>query len=257
MVMRSINVVLLLLACASCATSPRVSSVVDNPMPEAGSQVVLRPGDNIKLTFLYHPELNQTQTVRPDGKLALPLVNEVEIAGLTPEGVREKLLGLYGKELREPEITVVLDPEGRFVYVGGEVNVPAGEFPVRVPLAGRLTPMEAIIQAGGFRNPSAKISKVLIIRRIGEKQYARTIDLRTAFRKEEDDPFFLAPDDIVFVPRTRIDRADQWVDQYMSRLVPDWVNINLGWAYTRSRTNLGGSDTITASPAGISVTQSR
>jgi len=255
--MRRVFVFSILLGCVSCATTPQVASVLENPMPEAGAQVVLRPGDTVKLEFLYHPELNQTQTVRPDGKLSLQLVNEVEVEGLTPEGVREKLLGLYGVVLKDPEITVVLDPEGRFVYVGGEVDIPGGQFPIRVPLAGRLTPMEAIMQAGGLKNQSAKISNVLIVRRVGEKQYARTIDLRSAFRNEETEPFFLAPDDIVFVPRTRIDRADQWVDQYMNRLVPDWVNVNLGYAYSRTKSTAGGMDTVTASPAGISVTQTR
>jgi len=256
--MRRLSLVLLLICvAASCATTPRVASVTEKPMPEAGAQVVLRPGDVLKLDFLYHPELNVTQTVRPDGKLALQLVGEVEVAGMTPAGVREKLLNLYGAKLIEPEITVVLEPEGRFVYVGGEVNIPGGEFPVRVPLAGRLTPMEAIIQAGGLRKQSAKISNVLIVRRINEKQYARTIDLRAAFRNEEIDPFFLAPDDIVFVPRTRIDRADQWVDQYMNRLVPDWLNVNAGYLYSETSSDDDGARTVSAGPAGVSVTQTR
>lgn len=255
--MRKAFAVFIVLGCVSCATTPQVPSVLENPMPEGGAQVTLRPGDIVKINFLYHPELNQAQTVRPDGKLALELVNEVEVAGLTPEGLQEKLLGLYGEQLKDPAITVVLDPEGRFVYVGGEVGIPGGEFPIRVPLAGRLTPMEAIMMAGGFKSQSAKISNVLIVRRIGDKQYARTVDLRSAFRNEEDVPFLLAPDDVVFVPRTRIDRADQWVDQYMNRLVPDWVNVNLGYAYQKTKSIPGNSQTVTASPTGVTVTKTR
>jgi len=223
-------------------------------MPTLDRPLVVRPGDVVKLKFLYHPELDETQAVRPDGKISLQLVHEVEVAELAPEEVRQKLLALYAAELKDPEVTVIVQTEDRYVYVGGEVAIPSGQFPIRVPVVDRLTLMQAIMQAGGFRKASAKLANVLIIRRIGETQYARTVDLREAFRTAEGSPFYLAPGDIVFVPRTKIDRADQWVDQYMSRLVPDWVSMNLG--YTRGQTKtVGARSTITVSPSGVSVSR--
>jgi len=233
--------------CASCATSPRAPADTVNPMPTFGAQLVVRPGDVLKIEFPYHPELNAIQTVRPDGKISLRLVNEVDVAGLEPEEVRQRLLEGYNVQLKQPEITVVVQTEQRFVYVGGEVALPAGQFPIRVPVVGPLTPMEAIMQAGGLKNASAKISNVLIIRRTGDKQYARTIDLRTAFRSGECEPFFLEPGDIVFVPRTNIDRANQWVAQYMNKLVPEWIRVNLGYSYVHSDTT-GTYSTITTPP---------
>jgi polysaccharide export outer membrane protein len=231
-----------------------VPADADNPMPTLDAPFMVRPGDVLKVEFLYHPELNVTQTVRPDGKISLRLVNEVDVAGLGPEEVRRRLLEGYSTRLKDPEITLIIQAEQRFVYVGGEVAIPGGQFPIRVPVVGRLTPMEAIMQAGGLRNASAKLSNVLIIRRIGEKQYARTIDLRAAFRSGECEPFFLEPDDIVFVPRTKIDRANQWVAQYMNRLVPDWIRVNLGYSYVQSEA-AGAYSTITTSPTGVTVSR--
>jgi len=240
-------VLLLSALCVSCATEPRVPANDVSPMPGGGAPLVVRTGDVLKIEFAYHSELNATQTVRPDGKISLRLVNEINVAGLGPEEVRQRLLESYGSILKAPEITVVVQTEQRFVFVGGEVAIPAGQFPVRIPLTGPLTPMEAIMQAGGLKNASAKISNVLIIRRIGGKQYARTIDLRTAFRSGECEPFFLEPGDIVFVPRTKIDRANQWVSQYMNKLVPEWIRVNLGYSYVNSDVT-GDYSTTTTSP---------
>ena len=242
------------LLCTSCTTSPKVPSNVENPMPTLDKPMVVRAGDVLEVKLLYHPELNERQSVRPDGKIALQLVNEVEVAGLAPAQVRQRLLELYAVDLKDPEVTVIVQTDERYVYVGGEVAIPSGQFPIRVPIVDRLTPMEAIMQAGGFRKASAKLSNVLIIRRIGDTQYARTLDLRRAFRTAEGSPFYLAPSDIVFVPRTKIDRADQWVDQYMNRLVPDWVSLNLGYSYSETQA-VGTRSTITASPSGVTISR--
>jgi len=246
--------VLLMVGIPSCATSPTAPSIEENAMPVPDTPFALRAGDSVEVKFLYHPELNAAQPVRPDGRISLQLVDEVEVAGLSPEEVRQQLLALYRVKLRDPEITVVVRAEERYVYVGGEVNIPSGQFPIRVPLVGSLTPLEAIMQAGGLKNRSAKVSNVLIIRRFEGEQYARTLDLRNALEGAETVPFFLEPNDVVFVPRTRIDRADQWVDQYMNRLVPDWIAVNLGYTYTQTET-VGRRSTITASPSGVSVSR--
>jgi polysaccharide export outer membrane protein len=223
-------------------------------MPTLHAPFVVRTDDVVKLKFLYHPELNETQTVRPDGKISPQLLNDIEVAGLTPEKIKQELLALYADILKDPKITVIVETERRYVLVGGEVDIPPGQFPIMVPYVEGLTPMEAILQAGGFRKASANLSNVLIVRRIEDKQYLRTVDLRAAMRNAESSAFHLEPNDIVFVPRTKIDRANQWVDQYMNKLVPDWVSANIGYSYVRNRL-IGGGTTVTASPTGVSATQ--
>ena len=243
---------------AGCATSPRVPSLGADPMPPGPQKLVLASGDTVSLQFVYWPELDITQTIRPDGMITAKLISEVEAAGLSPEELRQKLLELYADKLRDPEITVVADlADSRKVYVGGEVDLFRNtDGLVEVPLVGKLTPFQAVLQAGGFRKRSAKLSRVLVIRRIDDTQYARTVDLRKEFKTAESELFYLQSDDIVFVPRSRIDRADAWVDQYMNQLVPDWINANFGYTETRTKT-VGTRSTVTASPTGFTVERTR
>lgn len=186
-------------------------------MPEAPADSVIRVGDVVDVRFVYWPDYDVSQVIAADGTLELPVVGEVPAAGRTANELRSELLTLYEDELRDPEIMVLVREEAnRRVFVAGEVQAPGA-----VPIVGELTVLEAIMNAGGLRNRSAKISNVLIVRRIGDRQYARTIDMRDPFKTAEVEPFFVQANDVVFVPRTKIDRLDQWVDQYVNQALPD------------------------------------
>ena len=197
--------------------------------PEAEEvRVVLQPGDSLQVRFAYWPELDTQQSIRPDGKIALQLVGEVTAGGLTPEEVRAELLSLYADKLIDPEITIVVASlAGQRVYVGGEVLVPG-----LVAMQGRLTALEAIMQAGGFKKESAKLATVVVIRRRDDKQYARSLNLRKALEEPSSEPFFLEPFDVVYVPRTNIDRLDQFVDQYINQIIPDSVYASFNYSRT-------------------------
>ena len=214
----------------ACATAPTVPTDLDNPMPGGTSECVIQPGDVVNVKFLYWPELNEKQVARPDGKMTLQIVDDVQAAGLRPAELRQELERLYAKTLRDPKIIVIAQmEENRRVYVGGEVNIFRNtDGLVQIPLVARMTALDAIMQAGGFKKESAQLRNVVIIRVVEGKQYARTIDMRTAFKRGESDPFYLQTDDIVFVPRTKIDRVDQWVDQFMNKPVPTWLRANVG-----------------------------
>ena len=212
-----------------CATDPRVPSVRKSPLPTSPVAVVFQPGDVVEVKFQLTPNLNEIQTIRPDGMISLAMLQEVEAADKSPAELRAMLLEAYSDKLKDPEIMVIARvEENRLVHVGGEVELTRNsDGLVAIPIVGRLTIWEAIMRAGGILNRSAKISNVLVIRRIGNTQYARTIDLRDEFRNEETEAFFLQANDIVYVPRTRIDRIDQWVDQYLSDTIPDWLSVGI------------------------------
>lgn len=191
--------------------------------------------------------------------ISLQLVHEVKAEGMTPEELRRELLSLYADKLKDPEIAVFARvEENRMVHVGGEVNSTRNtDGLVAIPIIGRLTVMEAIVKAGGLRNSSAKISNVLIIRRMNGKQYARTLDLREVFKNAESEPFYLQPNDIVFVPRTKIDRIDQWVDQYLNKTVPNWVNMTLDLNDVFDINNSDNSSSSSSSSGSTNVIQNR
>jgi protein involved in polysaccharide export with SLBB domain len=213
---------LALAALGGCVTTPETTASFPEPLEPV---VILQPGDAIEVNFAYHPEYNSAQTIRPDGIVSLQLVNEVQAAGLQPVELREMLLAAYGEQLRNPEINVVVRSlSNQRVYVGGEVRAPG-----LVPLVGPLTLMEAIMSVGGFVKESAKISEVVVIRRRDGEQYARTVDLRETLETPESATFYLEPHDIVFVPRTNIDKVDQWVEQYVNRIIPR--NVQMQFLY--------------------------
>lgn len=196
----------------ACASSRLPSHTLPLPPPV----LTLEPGDTLEVRFLYWNELNQTQAIRPDGKICLDMVGEVQAGGMTVEQLTRQLATLYTPRLKTPEITVVVHAlAGQRVYVSGEVRNPG-----QVSFQGKMTALEAVAAAGGFDKFSSRKTSVVIIRRVGDKNYATQVDLQTALSEAQSEPVFLAPHDIVYVPRTHIDQFDQWVEQYVNRIVP-------------------------------------
>ena len=193
-----ISLVVMLQTVGAAFADPGTAPVPANEQ-DPGTKVVLSPGDVLDIKFLHIPELNETLTIRPDGKITLQLVDEVLIEGKTPAEVRDKLVKMYSDKLQQTDITVIVrEMPNRVVYVSGEVITPGV---VRMP--GRLTALEAIMQSGGFNMEYARMNRVLIIRlKKGRRQYF-TVDLKAVLsaKKDAEKPFYLEPHDIVFVPR--------------------------------------------------------
>jgi len=80
--------------------------------------------------------------------------------------------------------------------------------------------LEAIMQAGGFILPEAEVRNIVVIRHREGQRYAYSVNLEPALKGGGTQPFYLQPQDIVYVPRTKITKVDQWVDQHISKLLP-------------------------------------
>jgi len=206
-----------------CAT--RTPPMETEEWPEEEEvKVVLQPGDMIEVRYAYWSDYDQEQFIRPDGKITLQLVDPVQAAGLTPEELSEHLHEIYADKLKDPEISVIVRAmDSQRVYVGGEVRAPG-----LVRMSGRITALEAIMESGGFVTTSAKVSSVVVIRHRDGKRYARSLNLRKALQDPTSEPFYLEPFDVVFVPRTVIDQVDQYVEQYVNRIIPRSVSMQFG-----------------------------
>ncbi len=203
-----------------CVTTPPPRA--DFPAPPE-PVVALQPGDVLDIEFVYWPELTTSQKIRPDGRVALKLVGDVAVQDKTPDQVRQELLQLYAGKLVNPEINVVVKSyDSQRVYVGGEVRNPGV-----MPLHGRMTALDALMMAGGPSKESAKLRTVVVIRRAGDKQVAQSINLKRSLQRPDSEPFYLAPCDIIFVPRSTIDRVDQWVEQYVNKIIPRNTAMNM------------------------------
>lgn len=208
-----------LLAGAGCSSSDG-SELYDYNIelgPSLPPRVDLAPGDVIDVKFYYAPDLNEmAQPVRPDGKITLQLVGDVEVMGKTPEEVREELRTLFTPHLKNPEVAVVVQAlVNRRIWVGGQVYA-GGMF----EMPGRMTVLDAVLQAGGFVSDTAKISNVVVIRHKDGIRYGASIDLEPALAGEPYEPFFLEPYDIVYVPQTTIAKIGQWIDVHINRIIP-------------------------------------
>jgi polysaccharide export outer membrane protein len=144
------------------------------------------------------------------------LIDDVQAAGKSPSQLDKMLTHEYAKELKKPKITVIVRSfTGRQVFVGGEVNTQG-----LVELTTGMTPLQAVINAGGFKE-TAKPEETIIIRK-GEdnRPIPVRVDLESAFHgKNGEAPFQLQSFDIVYVPKSAIAKANKFVEQYIQKLL--------------------------------------
>lgn len=176
----------------------------------------IEPGDTIRIQYTFHREMDQEDVVRPDGKIAAKLVGEISVSGMTPEQLETLLVGRTADILRNPEVVVSITHFGeKNVFVGGEVGRPG-----LVPYRRGLSPLQAIIAAGGFRT-TARLDSVILIRAgAGEVFGSRKLNLAETVADGIKEPISLAPHDVVYVPRTPIAEANLWVTQHITELIP-------------------------------------
>lgn len=218
---------LLLMACAPnpIASLPELDAVAADGDPFVYR---IQPGDQLQVSFLSAPELDDLITVRPDGRIGLKLLTQPVFAGgLTPEQLESELTALYARELIEPEIDVLIRATtGHRVYVGGEVAKPGV---VQIAPGGSV--LEAIILAGGLTDEASE-KEVLVIRKDAQ---GRPVPRRAGLslnRTGQANPSVatLAPTDVVYVPRSRIANANRFVEQYIRGLMMfDGFRISFGY----------------------------
>jgi len=175
----------------------------------------IQPGDQLDIKFFYNPELNETVLVRPDGKISLQLIDDVQAASMTPSQLDRLLTKIYAKELKKPEITVIVRSfAGQRVYVGGEVNRQG-----IINLTAGMTALQAVFNAGGLKETADPESAIVIRKGPDNEPIPIRVDL-SAFQEEYSGAgFHLLPQDIVYVPKTFIAEANKFVNQYVERLL--------------------------------------
>jgi polysaccharide export outer membrane protein len=129
------------------------------PQPPALSdEYRLGPGDKLRIEVYKDPQLSQSVQIRPDGKITLPLVGDVDASGKTPIELRDQLTKSLKEFMNNPTVTViVVEAVASQVYVMGEVSHPGS-----MQLHGPTTILQAIAMAGGFKEfANTKNIKVL------------------------------------------------------------------------------------------------
>lgn len=226
--MKAITFLLLLsvtLICGCSSSTATGNTNLTQSYNYAAKEYRLQPGDTLDIKLFYNPELNETLTVRPDGRITLQLVNDVVAAGRTPAELTAVLTKAYSNELANPKVAVIVRTStADKVFVDGEVNR-AG----MVTLTGPTTVLQSISQAGGMKD-SAKSDQVLVLRRGDDsKVTVLQLNLESAIAGTDvAQDIVLRPNDIVYVPKSAIANVNTWIDQYIRKNVP--LPIGLGYS---------------------------
>lgn len=194
---------------------------------DANQSYRMHAGDVIEIKFYFDDKLDEKTVIAPDGRITLQLVGEVMAAGLTREELRETLQKAYAEhDKRDPNLVVMVrEFSGQSVYIGGEIRNPGV-----LQTFGNLTVLQAVFQSGGFLNTAEKRS-VVLLRKTAEGHVAfATLDLDQDLSSGAlAHDAVLQPFDVVYVPKSRIAQVNQFVEQYIDKVLPFSRNVGFSW----------------------------
>jgi polysaccharide biosynthesis/export protein len=172
----------------------QVSTDTPDPAKPSAEFYTIGVGDALDIVVWKEPTLSGPATVRPDGFVTLPLVNEVQVVGLTTAQLRDTLEKKYSDFVVSPSVTVrVATIASNEILLVGEVGSP-GVY----PLVGNKTLLQLLTRAGGLTT-FADRDKIRVVRRAGEKVTEYTVDYDAILKGDLKQDIILRPGDRVVV----------------------------------------------------------
>jgi polysaccharide export outer membrane protein len=191
---------LLCIALLGCSSLPFMRRPAAAPPPEPDvmerETYVIGHGDILRVSVWKNPELSvESVPVRPDGKISVPLLNDIQAAGLTPEELKELVTRSLAEFVQNPDVTVVVTQvNSKRVSILGQVARSGA-----VPLTQDMRVLDAISAAGGF-TPFADKGDVRILRRSGGQIVEYRFDYDKYLRGGAPaSNILLAPEDTIVV----------------------------------------------------------
>jgi polysaccharide biosynthesis/export protein len=187
------------LAVAACRGAPELP-----PAPPASSlpsaEYRIGPGDNLNIFVWRNPELTVTVPVRPDGRISIPLVEDVVAIGKTPTALAREYEQRLGKYIKEPLVTVIVEgfvgPIPDQVRIIGEASQPRS-----LPYRADMTVLDAMIAVGGLTRYAAG-NDTVIIRTVNGAQNTYAVHLSDLIRDGDiTSNVALQPGDILIIPQ--------------------------------------------------------
>ena len=188
-------------------------------------------GDVIEVKFFNESQFNETVPVRPDGRISLQRVGDIEVIGITPNELDSIVTGTYKKILINPDVTVIVKEfGGQQFYVMGEVEKPGAYSMER-----GMTLLRAIATAGGPKF-GASLKSVIYIRNTGKHQVkANRFDISLSAIKENPNADIpIRAYDMIYVPKTFIADVNAFVSHIYDVVLPP-VDVYTRYKYWYSR----------------------
>jgi polysaccharide export outer membrane protein len=162
----------------------------------ADTEYKIGPQDVLRIDVWKEPEISRTIPVRPDGKISLPLMNDVQAAGRTAMELGTLIREGLTKYINSPQVTVtVTEINSRRIYVTGEVMRPGAQ-----PLLPNMTALQALTSAGGFTQ-FARTKSIYILRTEGGQQVKHPFNYKAVLDgRHPEDNIQLQPGDVIVVP---------------------------------------------------------
>jgi polysaccharide export outer membrane protein len=180
-----------------CASKPSPPPPDQGAADVEGPSYVIGPADVLRIQVWRNPELSAEVPVRPDGKISVPLLNDVQAAGLTTLELRDTIAAGIAEYVTAPDVTVMVSQvNSKMAYIVGEVARPTA-----IPLTMDMRVLDAIAAVGGF-TPFADKNSIQILRRNGDGGVTEYRFNYPAFLKgrQPEGNMLLRPGDTIVVP---------------------------------------------------------
>ncbi|MGA7561403.1 MAG: polysaccharide biosynthesis/export family protein [Terriglobales bacterium] len=175
---------------ASGKTAPDKTTIKSVAAPD----YVIGPDDVLHVAVWKEADLTATLPVRPDGKISLPLLNDVQAAGLTPEQLAASVTEKLRKFIADPHVTVVVATiNSKRIYLVGEVLRPGA-----ATMLPNMTVLQALSSAG--INAYAKTKGIYVLRTENGKQEKLPVNYRRLVKGDLSQNYELQPGDTIVVP---------------------------------------------------------
>lgn len=179
---------------SSPSASPQSASAAPTTDKSDTAHYIIGPEDSLQITVWREPTLSGTVPVRPDGKISMVLLGDVQAAGLTPMKLSADITERLKKYIQDPSVSViVLAVNSQRVFLIGEVGH-AGA----IPMTPGMTPLQAIAAAGGL-TPFANSKHIYILRGTGASQQKIPFNYKNALKGDSKQDIALLPNDTIVV----------------------------------------------------------
>ncbi|MGB9234643.1 MAG: polysaccharide biosynthesis/export family protein [Terriglobales bacterium] len=161
----------------------------------AGPEYVIGPEDNLHIAVWKESDLTATLPVRPDGKISLPLLGDVQAAGMTPIQLGDSITEKLKKFVADPRVTIVVTAiNSKRIYLVGEVSRSGA-----MPMSPCMTVLQALSSAG--MSQFANTKRIYVLRAQNGKQEKLPVDYRKLVKGEAmNQNYTLQPGDTIVVP---------------------------------------------------------
>jgi polysaccharide export outer membrane protein len=188
-----------LAGCANVGPTSAVSPTAGNN-PQLTSEYVIGPGDTLDIFVWHNADLTKQMPVRPDGRIAMPLVGDTVAVGKTPAALSAEIQDKLKPYIRDPLVTVI--PTGfvglftRQVRVIGEASQPRA-----LPFRSSMTALDVLIEVGGLTK-YADGNRAVLVRNVDGKQQSFRVRLDSLIRDGDiNQNIDMLPGDILIIPQ--------------------------------------------------------